>query len=263
MLIAMGSWRGSPGVTTTALALAECWPDSGRAVVVECDPRGGSVASRFLMAGARTIEGLASDARHGGNTTLLAEHARTTPAGVQVVTAPEDGGRLRPLLGTLAKPGGLFAAVAADPAVAVFADCGRLDPRDGEVRSVLGHAQWLLLIMRPVVEQAIATKASLGQIRDLHHNVGLVLLGSASTPAEVSAMLKLPVLGTLPLLPTDSSALVTALSGRRRVTTRFRRHATDIAHSIIEAQVEPRAAQNTLTTSGTATVAVTEAGRPL
>ncbi len=50
MLIAVCSLKGSPGVTTWALALAACWPRPASAVLVECDPSGGSLAARFGLA---------------------------------------------------------------------------------------------------------------------------------------------------------------------------------------------------------------------
>ena len=186
MLFAVGSWRGAPGVTTAALALAESWPGPQSPVVLECDPRGGSVACRFLVPGSRTVEALAGAARHSGDARLLAEHTRTTSAGVAVVTAPEDGERLRPMIAALAKPGGLLSTVAADSEAVVFADCGRLDPRDAETRAVLACAESLILVIRPVVEHALGLKAVLGQIRELHRDVGLLLVGSGYSPAELT-----------------------------------------------------------------------------
>ena len=238
MLFAVGSWRGGPGVTTTALALAESWPGPQSAVVLECDPRGGSVACRFLIPGARTVEALATAARHGGDAPLMVEHAHTTSAGVAVVTAPEDGERLRPLIAALAKPGGLLATVAADSAVVVFADCGRLDPRDTEVRAVLASAESLILVIRPVIEHALGLKAVLGQIRGLHRNVGLVSVGSGYSPAELKGLLGVPVWGALPLLPRGTASRVADRFRRDRAQAGFRKAAAGIGKVLIDAQVE-------------------------
>lgn len=234
MLFAVGSWRGAPGVTTTALALAESWPGPQNAVVLECDLRGGSAACRFLIPGARTVEALASAARHGGDARLLTEHTRTTSAGAAVVTAPEDGERLRPLIAALAKPGGLLATVAADSETVVFADCGRLDPRDAETCAVLTRAESLVLVVRPVVEHALGLKAALGQIRELHRDIGLVLVGPGYSSAELTWLLELPVWGTLPLLPTGTASRVVDRLRRDRNQAGFRESAAGIGDMLIE-----------------------------
>ncbi len=44
-LVIVGSAKGSPGATTLAVAVAQCWP--GSATVVECDLAGGDLAARF------------------------------------------------------------------------------------------------------------------------------------------------------------------------------------------------------------------------
>lgn len=242
MLFAVGSWRGAPGVTTTSLALAESWPGPQSPVVLECDPRGGSVACRFLVPGARTVEALAGLARHGGDARLLAEHTRTTSAGVAVVTAPEDGERLRPLIAALAKPGGLLSTVAADSEAAVFADCGRLDPRDAEIRAVLACAESLILVIRPVVEHALGLKAVLGQIRELHQDVGLALVGPGYSPAELAGLLGLPVWGALPLLPTGTASRVVDRLRRDRTQAGFREAAAGIGEVLIERRAAAGAA---------------------
>jgi len=250
MLFAVGSWRGAPGVTTTALALAESWPGPQSPVVLECDPRGGSVACRFLVPGARTVEALASAARHGGDARLLAEHTCTTSAGAVVVTAPEDGERLRPLIAALAKPGGLLSTVAADSEAVVFADCGRLDPRDVEIRAVLARAESLILVIRPVVEHALGLKAVLGQIRELHRDVGLVLVGSGYSSAEVTGLLGLPVWGTLPLLPTGTASRVVDRLRRDRAQAVFREAAAGIGDALIDARIERRLTSSATTNNG-------------
>lgn len=237
MLFAVGSWRGAPGVTTTALALAESWPGPQNSVVMECDARGGSVACRFLLPGPRTVEALATAARHGGDARLLVEHTHTTSTGVAVVTAPEDGERLRPLVAALAKPGGLLATVAADSEAVVFADCGRLDPRDAEIRAVLACAESLILVLRPLVEHALGLKAVLGQIRDLHPDVGLVLVGPGYSPTELTGLLGLPVWGTLPLLPTDTASRVAGRLRRDRDYIGFRRAAAGINDNLIGSRI--------------------------
>lgn len=79
MLIALCSDKGSPGTTTTALALASCWPSP--AALVEADPYGGDLAIRMrteagnvlpetptvltLATAARTSQGYQAVSRYG------------------------------------------------------------------------------------------------------------------------------------------------------------------------------------------------------
>ena len=49
MLVAVCSVKGSPGVTTFCMALAAQWPAQTRCVLLECDPSGGDLATRFAL----------------------------------------------------------------------------------------------------------------------------------------------------------------------------------------------------------------------
>ena len=48
-LVALAADKGSPGVTTAAVALAAVWPRP--ALVAECDPSGGDLAMRLHAPG--------------------------------------------------------------------------------------------------------------------------------------------------------------------------------------------------------------------
>lgn len=85
-LIAMFSDKGSPGVTTSALALAAVWPR--RVAVVELDPVGGDLALRItdaagrpLLAATPNLLTLAASARRDSATrsSLLWYHAQPLP----------------------------------------------------------------------------------------------------------------------------------------------------------------------------------------
>ena len=46
-LIGLCSAHGSPGVTSTAVALVATWPEDRRCLLVEADPFGGVIGSRY------------------------------------------------------------------------------------------------------------------------------------------------------------------------------------------------------------------------
>src|SRR6266566_1751510 len=86
-LIALASVKGSPGVTTTCLALAAAWPGKRR-LVIEADPAGGDLGPWLGLPPAPGLTGLAAAARHAGS--IFASLA----AGPETVIA--DCGRLDP-----------------------------------------------------------------------------------------------------------------------------------------------------------------------
>lgn len=130
-LIALFSDKGSPGVTTLALALAHSWPS--QLTVVELDPAGGDLALRLTDGHGRPVlrpePGLltfAAAARRDAVPTL-AEHGQPLPgaAGVCVLpglSAPEQLSAMAELWGTV------LTSIAADGQGDVIADLGRLHP---------------------------------------------------------------------------------------------------------------------------------------
>jgi hypothetical protein len=92
VLIGLCSLKSSPGVTTTALALAECWPASSLApTVVELDVRGGDIAWRYGLTADPGLRSLAAASRLRPDPSVLAAHAQ--PVGglaVRTVIAPVE-----------------------------------------------------------------------------------------------------------------------------------------------------------------------------
>ena len=229
MLVAVGSWRGSPGVTTAALALAETWPIPAKVYVAECDPRGGTLVTRFLMPGPRRLAELAGQARRGGDLGLLDLHAVPVPSGVRVLTGPEDGRLLRAALKALLVPGGLFEQAAGDRDTVLIADVGRVEVDVPETASLLLLADVLVLVARPVPEQILSLAGVGDQARRLHRDTGLLLIGPGYPAEHVSQLLRLPVLGQLPLIPAGAAAV------RGRLTRRdsFRDAAARVGHAVM------------------------------
>ena len=71
-LIAVCSLKGSPGVTTFSVALAARWPVTDRCVLVECDPSGGDMATRFALASSPGLVSLAAATRRSTDPGSLA-----------------------------------------------------------------------------------------------------------------------------------------------------------------------------------------------
>jgi MinD-like ATPase involved in chromosome partitioning or flagellar assembly len=119
-VIALTSAKGSPGVTTTALALAAVWPR--RPLVAECDPIGGDLAYRFRQAPTPGLITLGPAARRGLSPADVWTHTQIISGSLPVllgVLQPEQALALGPLWDELPAA---FAKVGTD----VLIDCGRL-----------------------------------------------------------------------------------------------------------------------------------------
>ncbi len=152
MLVALASAKGSPGVTTTAVALGSVWPAD--VLVADMDPAGGDLALRLRAPEERPLDperGLSSRAaaaRRGLEAGEVAAHAQRTDGGLDVlagVSSPDQVTGIGPVWPAVAT------ALREFPGVDVLADCGRVVPGT-PVMPVLTAADAVLLFVRPYVE---------------------------------------------------------------------------------------------------------------
>ncbi|MEU6858534.1 hypothetical protein AB0B28_06650 [Glycomyces sp. NPDC046736] len=128
-LIAVGSLKGRPGVTTAALALAVSWPTEPLPIVVECDPSGGDIAARWRLRSRPGLTDVAAAAAEfgSGDPATVEEGVQTVTAcgtELRVVCAVPGGAGVRSALPLIAAPG---AKVLDRPGMWTIADLGRLD----------------------------------------------------------------------------------------------------------------------------------------
>lgn len=217
-LFALTSAGGSPGVTTTALALAFTWP--GPVVVAECDSAGGAVLAGALAGHLPGGPGLVEYAIEAGH------NPGATGAGLAARLVPLDANRTRMLLPGLTDPRQALGLAAAWPAVAasltgqaadVIADCGRLDAGAGAPYAVLAAATTVAMVLRPSLRQVWAARPRiemLGQLLGGTGRVVLLLAGPGAYPAkEISATLGVEVAA---VLPDDARSAAVLSDGERR-----------------------------------------------
>lgn len=198
-LVALAADKGSPGVTTTALALAAVWPR--RAMMAELDPSGGDVVLRLrgpqqsLLSAERGLISLAVAARRELTTESLWQHVQVLDGGLEVLigvaTSEQAAG-----LSTLWRP--LTTLLAAIPGVDVIADCGRLFPASPALGVLQGSAL-VVLVTRPAVDavahlrsRAMSLTQQLGSGGSDGVPVGVVVLADpkeADAEREVEAVL--------------------------------------------------------------------------
>ena len=203
LLVALVSPGGSPGSTTTALALALGWP--GPVIVAECDPAGGSVLAGAL------------GGHHPGGVGLM-EHAIEAGRGVEAGAAalpaqlvPLDSSRTRMILPGVTDPRQAVGLASAWPALTatltaqeadVIADCGRLDAGPAQPLPVLAAASAIAVVLRPTLRQVWAARSRIDMLTQLTGDgarLGLIVIGSGSyTAREVAASLGIPLLAQLP-----------------------------------------------------------------
>ncbi|TKG60927.1 carbon monoxide dehydrogenase maturation protein [Prauserella endophytica] len=229
MLIALCSVKGSPGVTTLAVALAVKWPqtESTRRLVAEVDPSGGDLAMRFGLPASPGLVSLAAAARRTRDPAVAWEHTQTLPSGASVLVAPPGGAHARAALSTLATApdGPLLPAVAQEPGVVVLADCGRVDP-GSPAEAIARRADALVLVTGTQGDDLAHTAVRLGELARWTPRPGLLLAGDGYPTADVERELGIPAIGRIPHDP----AAAATLTGHRPPPARRRRTGGGLAH---------------------------------
>lgn len=223
-VIVLASPGGSPGVTTTALALALTWPRD--VVLAECDPSGGAVlAGLWRGQAASGGPGLLRLALAAERDPLAAAAAirqealpLADPPGERLVLpappGPAPGRQVTAAWPALAMA---FGAAGID----VLADIGRLD--DGTpMTPLLAGAAAVLMVCRPTIRQAADAwprLEALARIRAADPAAALILAGQgpygAGAPRTLADALGVPVRGSLPSDPAAAAVLSDGAAPRR------------------------------------------------
>lgn len=208
-LVAFGSARSSPGVTTAVLAVAGTWREDRDVVVWDADADGGVLAARYRLGVDPGMISAASATRRGGwDRAGLDAHLQVLPGGVPALVGCE----------TAAQAGVVFPAVASELAawaeasgeLDLLADCGRVTPRSPALE-VVKSSTLFVMVARPRVEELRPASDRLSHIARTHRDVGWLLVGeSPYGRSEVEEAFGWPVLG---VVADDPRAAVTLSTG--------------------------------------------------
>ena len=176
-LIVVAADKGSPGVTTSAVALAAAWPR--RALVAECDPHGGDLVYRMVadhggpLDPNRGMLSIAITARRGFEAHSLPEHTQRITGGLEVIVGLGTAEQAGAVTGHWPQLGRVFDHYATIPYGAdVIADCGRVGP-DSPALELMPYAALVLLIARADAEQVAHVRDRVnGLAHRLHGNQG-------------------------------------------------------------------------------------------
>lgn len=186
-VIAVGSAKGAPGASTTALALAAAWPGEVHPLVLEADAAGGDAVLRFGMRESPGLVSLAAASRRAGLTTaLVRQHVQRLPGGVELVAGPAESAQCTASLEAL----GQAWAEAELSGALLIADCGRLLPTPSARAELLTAAQVLVLVTGGSVEALAHTAEATSRLRSRVGNLVIAVVGHCAWPMhEVAAAL--------------------------------------------------------------------------
>ncbi|GLZ37882.1 chromosome partitioning protein [Actinokineospora sp. NBRC 105648] len=240
MLVVVFSLKGSPGVTTLALALAARWPEGPQPIVVECDPAGGDLVARYRLEQAPGLVSLAAAGRRSSDPGLLQQHTQELPGGLRVVVGPVGAEQARATLVELAQQQTSAMRAAADtPDTVVIADCGRVDP-DSPAMSIIRSADAMLLVTRARDDQLAHVSGKLRSVARWGRRPGLVVVGEGYPTSEIERALGVNVMGRIPHEDKDAAALAGRPGrGRSPAKSSLGRAAARIAAQLVSQYAEP------------------------
>jgi hypothetical protein len=249
MIVAVCSDKGSPGVSTLAVALGLVWP--GQRAVVEADPSGGVLGFRLRRADSGevlnpdpSIASVGAVARLGLPADGLTRYTQPTMLGVPVVPGPLTAERFTPLRS-------LWPQIAAEVkgwSGTAITDLGRLQPGNAAV-PMARAATAVLLLARADLEGLFQLRERAGELAQLLGDVtrevnpvAVVVTGPPKQRAQalrqVTEMLTaagspVPVAGFFAHDPAAAAGLWQGQVTRRLAGSELVRSARDIAETVI------------------------------
>jgi hypothetical protein len=236
-LIVLASVKGSPGVTTAAVALAASWPEGRQVLLVEADPFGGDLAPRYGVAPTGGLSSLFAAARRTLEPGDVWDHVDQLPGGLPVLFGL--GGMHQAVANEKAWPvvADVLSALDAD----VVIDVGRLLPNlGGGVREVLARADALMVLCPSTLEAIVHLRGALPSLIAELRGRSLLVVPTGPpqfSSADIGRTLGVEVLLPIPDDPGAAGALANRRSMKRLERTRLLRWAADTLGALgIEAE---------------------------
>ncbi len=191
-VIVVSSVHGSPGTTSLAFDLTSAFVD--RAILIEADPDGGSLAARFDLALKPGLMELAGAARAGLEPADLWNYAQSATGGVAVVVAHPAAEQTS---SALRAAGAQIASAAARFEGLVVIDIGRLRPGSPALSALSPSAHTLIVTENSV--EAVVSLANRTQLIGGCPSPMVILNGAAPYgSADIAAVTQQRVWGVVP-----------------------------------------------------------------
>ena len=237
--VALFSIKGSPGVTTLACCLGAVWPAERRVVVMEADPAGGDLCTRFLLPDAPGLMTLALSAR-GSNSgiTDIDQHVQVLPGGLEVLIGPPNSDAALSLDREVVALSQLIAISTND--IDLIIDCGRISPALQSQMAILERAD-IALMVSPLDARVVAHAESMitriNSARSRWQGEPPVKVAMSENgevkPKELAEALGLELIGSIPV---DHQAAAVAC-GRPGSTATFAKSRLIRASSTITSKI--------------------------
>ncbi len=216
MIVALGSVRGAPGVTSWTMLLAAAWEQDSvdrRRIVLEADPDGGVLAARYGVGvdpGAITFA--ASHRRGVGEWLEVAEHSRDLGSNVLLIPGTESADRAASMWRDAAPT--TAAAIAANSRFDWFVDCGRFR-RENPSLAFTDVAELTILVVGPNVEDLLQLPDTLSMLRARSGEVATFVVGKpAHGVQEIRDFLRSEHVFDRQLITEQSQRIVRSVAAR-------------------------------------------------
>ncbi|MGW6755542.1 hypothetical protein [Streptomyces sp. NPDC055006] len=257
-VIALAGCSGSPGVTTSALALLLSWPlqPGRRMVLAECDLDGSGVLYGLLQGSVGDRYGLRnlSVASRKGELVeafwrqlidVSAEEGKQSPHNRLVlpgVTDPAQAAGLGPAWDAMSQ---LFTGIGEQPVDGhdVLIDLGR-NGAFGPSAVLAQRSDALIVVVRNTVRSLQAAQVRIEALEERIGNVGVLMIDEGPYPVgEVQRVLRAPVVATLPYVPREARVLSDGAEQPRNFTKSPLMKAARSACTVLEQRVAMRRAR--------------------
>jgi hypothetical protein len=230
--VALGSAKGSPGVTTTTLALASWWHNP--CIVIEADAAGGDIAARCGLPEEPGLVGMAAGLRRSPelrrtSDDWIADYVQEISTGIRVVAAPTGSHQSGVALELLSSTDPSRSLVGTD----LLIDIGRHTDLQAPDSWVRGNSSDLFVwICRPVLADLAHLAAHLDRRKLDGRNQVVVICGTGPYPsAEIASTLDVAVIGHLPI-DVEGAAALWAGGGRKWVRSALGRASRNLLDTV-------------------------------
>jgi len=255
MLWVLTSAKGSPGVTTTALALAAAGalppaaavgptpttaPPAARPLLVELDPAGGDLDCWCGPCGEPGLLGAVTDVRSPTSSERIGRHSVEVAPGVNAVLAPTTAASMSAALQSV---GESFAETLAGHAGTTIVDLGRwVSPTPAHADRLVRAATAVMVVCRSALASVEHARELVAGLQATSPRVVAVIVGGDRPyPAdEVSAAIRAPVAGVLPWDPKGVRALVDHGVSRAWIRSPLSTAASEMANSLRQLGIPQR-----------------------
>lgn len=234
-VVAVGSVRGAPGVTTLCAAICAASNPPG-VCAVDADPAGGSLGWLTGTGHATGLLTLAASAQHGPDGDSLERHLQPWGLHGRVLCAPPHGDQVKRALSTA---GELLVTALRSSVRPALIDVGRVD-RASAAWGLAAAADELWVVCPTTASVALALPACLGAARREGIEPWLVVVDRGPyTPEEVADYAGAPLLHVVPEDRRAAEALAGRPSAERALRrSRLWRAASALAERLTPATVE-------------------------